>query len=149
MKNDVPYQLLITIPLLIIGIPFIVARMTGWTRLAERFASESSVDGPVFRAASLQLKAGLFPGKYTNAVRIIVGADSIALMPIWILKFSHSRLVIPWSAIGDCKPEKMLWWRFTRLTFGDGRFSMLLRGRVGQALEQRWNELHPGSTLFN
>ena len=95
-----PEILLVLIPIaIVIGIPLtgpLTARMSGWARLAEAYATDREC-----QAFMLRGRRGLF-GKwmgYKGVLTYGVDGEGFYLSVSWIFKSGHRPLFIPWSDI--------------------------------------------------
>ena len=77
----------------------------GWAQLAKDFRAENVTVGSVRAFQSLIIGAA----KYNGALSIGVWPEGLYIRPMAIFRVGHPPLLIPWSAIGTPKQEKVLW----------------------------------------
>jgi hypothetical protein len=120
----------------------LLATAGGWGKAASRFRAPA---GPLdeserFRFTSVVMTGGwLGVARYQGCVTIGLSERGISLA-LWApFRLFHPPLLIPWSAVEDCKP---------RLTLGPPGAQILLRGgggfqlygRAAAALSSRWRD---------
>src|SRR4051812_36182274 len=76
-----------------------LAFASGWRELAAVYKSDSPLDGERFRFASGAVGAGYFPVGYRNCLFATVGPQGFELSMLWLFRFLHPKIVIPWSAV--------------------------------------------------
>ena len=96
---------LVVFPLFWTGIVFLISRIGGWARLAERYAAELPARGETFRMCSGQLN---FMGNYRNSLNVTVSSAGIHLQPLYIFSAGHEPLYFPWRDVKDLKENKRL-----------------------------------------
>jgi hypothetical protein len=89
-------------------LPRLIAALTGWKKLAERYRAAARPEGKTFNWQSAGIRG---PGGYNNALTIIIAPDGlyISLMGIFAPFFGpgHPPLLIPWADL-DYKGEKKI-----------------------------------------
>jgi hypothetical protein len=111
---------------------------SGWRQLAERFASDRPVHGEDFRFAWVAFARGSVPVAYKGCVFANVGSSGIALSMLFLFRFLHPRLFIPWLEIENCAREKY-WFRdvvAVEVRGFDGK--LLFRGGLGNRILEMW-----------
>jgi hypothetical protein len=86
----------------------IIARVGGWSELADRYRADAVFEGEMLRFQSIALRRWRFMPMGMNHV-VAIGADQTALkLSLFILfRPGHPPLSIPWSDV-EAAPEKML-----------------------------------------
>ncbi|HET9956639.1 MAG TPA: hypothetical protein VFQ61_19210 [Polyangiaceae bacterium] len=82
------------------GVMAMLASMSGWSRLAERYPANRRFKGPSRSGVALQLEYGAYRGVCR------VGSDHSELnisLPL-LFRFRHPTLSIPWAEIVSCRP---------------------------------------------
>ena len=96
---------LVVFPLFWTGIVFLISRVGGWARLAERYAAELPARGETFRMCSGQLN---FMGNYRNSLNVTVSSAGIHMQPLYIFSAGHEPLYFPWRNVKDLKQSQTL-----------------------------------------
>ena len=79
----------------------------GWHRLASRFRSPADVNGDKFRFASMYIRTGALPVSYINCLFVTVNPTGIRLSILFLYRFLHPPLFVPWSAVERVMPEEL------------------------------------------
>jgi hypothetical protein len=114
--------------------------MGGWHALAERFESAEPLEGDRFRFRSGQLGYGAFPVNYGACLFVTVGRTGFSLSVLFVFRFLHPRLVIPWPAVARC--ERVKYWLMNRVAVHIEGFDrrLLFKGVVGERILGAWKE---------
>jgi hypothetical protein len=117
----------------------------GWRELAERFKSDALVEGERFRFRSGALGSGFFPVSYGGCLFATVGPKGFALSILFLFRFLHPRLVVPWSAVERCEPVKF--WLMNYIAVHIVGFSrrILFRGSLGKKVLETWAQARKSS----
>ena len=83
------------------GSIYLIAWLSGWRRLAQRFAAAGEIDGQRHAFSSLFLGDW---ARYRNSLLVIVGVDGVYIRPALLFRFAHPALLIPWAAIARLDP---------------------------------------------
>ena len=108
------YYLLLLIPAGIgffVGLWCLVAKLISllaWSRLAVEFGVTDVPAGPQFTLS----KARLGVANYQNVIQAGVSAEGLSLTMSLLFRIGHPPLLIPWSALGPFRAEKVLWTTF-------------------------------------
>lgn len=87
------------------AIGWICARIGGWSALAREYGSGSLSSATCVRGQDLAL--GWM--NYSQAVTYCVGPEGLRLSMLWLFRFGHRTLLIPWSAIEVEQPLQGRW----------------------------------------
>lgn len=103
----------------------------GWYELASLYASRQPLEGRKFTLSSGSIGRAM---QYGGCLFATVGAAGIAVSVLFIFRFMHPRLVIPWSAIERC--EKTRGWFMDRVALRIVGFDrpLFLGGALGDAV---------------
>ncbi len=112
----------------------VLARAGGWHALAKRYRVATMPDGQVFRMASATF--GTFTN-YNNVLRIELNEDGVGFSPFFLFRIAHPPIFLPWSAMTEVAPYKILWSTGTRFVV-DGHRVRVYRA-PGQAILDGWN----------
>ena len=104
---------LVVFPLFWMGIVYLISRVGGWARLAERYAAQGPATGDAFRMCTARLS---HLGNYRNSLNLTVSGSGIHLQPLFIFSTGHDPLFIPWNAVTDLKKRKMLFFTSAQLS---------------------------------
>jgi len=111
----------------------------GWHRLAASFRASSRVEGETFRFASMYIRAGVLPVSYANCLSVTVSPSGVRLSPVFLLRFLHPPLFIPWSAILAVRPEDLESLRHTAVYLRGFDTRLLFTEPVAKKLVEAFN----------
>lgn len=92
----------------------IVSRMSGWHKLAQRFALQGDFPSRCWRWRSATARYG---SHYNNCLRVAADPAGLYMAMPWLFRIGHPPLFIPWSEI-SISHTKVLLWKMTRFEFG-------------------------------
>ena len=90
-------------PLVVI---YVLSRVTGWQRLAERYPSQGEPPPP-----STRFGYGVFRGWLGYNGALVVGSDAGGLYvgTWWIFSWCHPAFYVPWSEVSEIRREASGW----------------------------------------
>jgi hypothetical protein len=91
-----------------------VSRMTGWHRLAQRFALQGDFPAERWRFRSATARYG---SHYNNCLTIAASPMGLYMAMLWPFRIAHPPLFIPWNEITISR-AKVLFWNVLRFQFG-------------------------------
>ena len=110
----------------------LIARIAGWSSLAQQFPASEVPAGQVFRFVSGSLGSVGWPIKYRNCLRVVVGSMGLYLSLMFPFKFRSPALLLPWHSIESAQEKQSFSTRTVTFRF-QGQWSALsLPGPVGQ-----------------
>jgi len=112
----------------------------GWHALADRFASMESVEGDRYRFRTADIGWGPWPVSYGACLFLTVGPKAFSMSVLFVFRFLHPRLVIPWDAVERC--DRVKFWLMNRVAVhvkGSNR-RILFPGVVGERIFGAWTE---------
>jgi len=74
---------------------FLVARLSGWHRLAELYPATEPPAGRVFRWQAARIGWS----DYNGCLTITVGPAGLGLSVLWLFRPGHPPLLVPWSSL--------------------------------------------------
>jgi hypothetical protein len=107
---------------------------SGWHRIAKRFPHKAQTDYQKFFFVRMSLGSGLFPVAYGGAVFVRLSPNGLGLSVIFLLRFLHPPMFIPWSAVTRCVREKSSYYEFTRLSIRDEESELAFYGKPGESI---------------
>lgn len=145
MKLSMPLSTALLVPLLVgalgtmwCGAVWLVGTLGGWRDLARAFpASESAREDAIrFSGASLMLGRGLVPlGSYRNAVTVTIEPSGLGFRTMFLFRFGHPAIKVPWSAVKGYQNGSTLGRRWIRMNIANGE-EIRIYGRAAGALDQ-------------
>jgi hypothetical protein len=129
------------VPLMCLGVSAGLALMGGWHRLASHYAVADRGGGLVASVASVSLYTGLLPMRYRGCITVQSWADGFGLSVLLPLRFMHPPLLIPWSAIRDCRQGGLIW-KTVDVILAHPDVRIRLYGRAGAAIHNEWMRVH-------
>ena len=114
MENGITIGFLVLFPILWCGVSFMLAQISGWSRLAARFRT---ADAPEGRALFMQ------PGRigavrYSSCLTVHVAERGmyLAVFPLW--RVGHPRLFIPWAEFHNLRRTRSMFCDFVEAAVG-------------------------------
>lgn len=87
-----------------------IARVSGWSELAEHYAALDSYEGPKRQFQTISMERWkVFPSNYGGVVEFGADARGLHLSLFVLFRPFHPPLVIPWADIISQKREVLLW----------------------------------------
>jgi hypothetical protein len=111
---------------------------SGWRQLAGRFASDRPVHGEDFRFAWVAFARGAIPVAYKGCVFANVGSSGIALSMLFLFRFLHPRLFIPWPEIESCVRQKYWLMNVVAVQVRGFNGKLMFRGGLGNRIFDMW-----------
>lgn len=113
-----PWEFYLTIALLPgfwAGLCVVIAQVSGWTRLASRFAADREPDeGIVFRGQILRIGWSDYSGCLT--IRVAPEGLYLAVWPIFV---GHRPLLIPWTELRILEERRRRWFAVALVEVSD------------------------------
>lgn len=112
--------------------------LSGWHALARSFRSEGPAEGERFERCPGALGFGQLPVSYGRMLSVTVSAEGFSLSVLFLFRFMHPPLFIPWSAIERC--ENVRRWFSERVAVQLPGFSpqLLFGGEAGRRILEEW-----------
>jgi hypothetical protein len=114
---------------------YLVARTTGWKRLADAFpAGAREPRGENWRFQCLRFNKW---GNYNNCVTIAADPEGLHLRMWWPFSNGHAPVFIPWREIARASEERRLLWRGIAFEMAKlPGLKVAVGGRVAEALHR-------------
>ena len=141
--NDSRYFFLCFV-LLWIAIGFTVAQIGGWGQLARFYRLSNPFSGERWYLRSGRMRLTM---RYRNCLTIGANAQGLYLAVLFLFRFGHPPLFIPWQDIA-VKTGETLWWRWTEFRFrqAPGVFLRVF-GRIGDEVKSSAGQFWPVENL--
>ncbi len=128
----------VAFPVIWLSVVAVVARIGGWRALAERYEDTGSAEPEQrFRFGSVVLRRWL-PARYRGSVHIGLGAAGLFLTPLFVFRFQHPPLRIPWTAVARCEDGSLLGFRWVDVELKDESPTLRFYGKVGDEVTEAW-----------
>ena len=118
----------------------VLSLIGGWYHLGERFKSDEPIDGERFRFRTGAVGRDAFPVNYGNCLFATVGAKGFALSVLFLFRFLHPRLVIPWSAVERCEHVRFWFMKPVAVHVAGFNRRLLFRGDLGGKILETWTQ---------
>lgn len=114
----------------------------GWHSLADRYAAPDGFDAEPeqrlrFRNIVLR-RLALFPARYRGCVTVSLAPGGLHLAVLFVFRFRHPPLLIPWTAIVRCEESSLLGFRWTDLEVRDADPVIRIYAGAGAAVANEW-----------
>ena len=103
-----------------------------------RLARPGQTPGDSFRFTSMALGAGRAPVTYSNVLFIDLSPEGIGISILLPFRIFHPRLLIPWMAVDECRPEKFWLMTNTAVYLSEPKTRLLFARRVGERVDEYW-----------
>lgn len=117
----------------------------GWHQLAERFASDAPIEGERFRMRSGSIGWRAFPVNYGACLFATVGRERFSLSVLFLFRFLHPRLVVPWSAVERCENVRVWFTNQVAVYVAGFNRRLLFKGTLGRKILDTWTWARQGS----
>jgi hypothetical protein len=111
----------------------------GWHPLSKRYRNSMAGSGKLFPFASMALGRGFSPVRYRGCLFVRLDSTGIALAVLPLFRFCHPKLLIPWSAVSDCKRERFGFMDCTAVYVSEPQIRMLFPGSLGTEVYETRN----------
>jgi hypothetical protein len=132
-----------------LGVSASISLLGGWHSLAESYPAPPDFALPSadrFRLKSVQLREHTFvPISYSNCVTLGVTARGLYLAPIFMFRFLHVPLLIPWSEIIAWDEGGFLWLKWLEVETRSGGARIRLPWSIGDVARAQWRKVRAGS----
>jgi len=125
----------------------LIARLSGWHALAERYPSDERIEGELFRFASMSVGPKWFPSHYGGCLFVRLADDGVRLSILFPFRMGHPPLFIPWHAVEDCRQERFWFATYTTVQLVEPKMPMTFSGKLGRALLDAWSKRGRGPAL--
>lgn len=129
---NIPYQFPFVILALLLFISAILSTRSGWRRIAERFPYQTTTDHKKYYFARMSLGSGSFPSAYGGLVIVRLSKQGLGLSVIFLVRYLHSPIFLPWSAVSSCTREHAGRYYVTRVSIPDEESVFSFYGKVGE-----------------
>ena len=138
--NGSPFFLLL-IPLIAAALCWLLASVSGWTRLAALYRADKLVLGE--RAYMRTGRIG--PVNYHSVLSFRCNEHGLAIAVVWPLRFGHPPLFIPWSEFHRVAPDAVLYSRRVKASIGNPAIvRVVLPGWVRYRMPTKLGEARAG-----
>jgi hypothetical protein len=131
------------LPLFALGWLFVtglLARLSGWANLAERYAAEKSGRGDRFRFVSGSMGTRVLPVSYSNCLFVTVDAQGVYLSILFPFRFMSPPLYFPWASLEEVTSGRFLLMQAVRIRVKDHWPHITVNGKAGQAVLRAYQE---------
>lgn len=112
----------------------------GWSALGERYPARAQAQTADLGVASLTLDRGFLSVNYNRSVHLTVGNEGLGMAAGAFFKQGHPPLLIPWSEMEACAPERLLIGEGAAITLKGHKVNLLVRGPAAAAVLEAWRK---------
>ncbi len=135
MTNTIfPAWIPVTTLSLLLFISTVLTIKSGWHRIAKRFPYQAQTDYRKFTFVRMSLGSGLFPVAYGGAAIVRLSPHGLGISVIFLLRFLHPPMFIPWSEISRCVREKYPYYEVTKLSIRGEESEFAFYGKLGESM---------------
>jgi hypothetical protein len=117
---------------LLLFISTVLSIKSGWHRIAKQFPYRAQPEDRKFFFVRMSLGSGLFPVAYGGATIVRLGPSGLGISVIFLLRFLHPPMFIPWSVVTRCVREKHHYYEVTRLSIHGEESEFAFYGKLGE-----------------
>jgi hypothetical protein len=117
---------------LLLFISAILSTRSGWRRIATRFPYKKITDHRKYLFARMSLGSGKFPVAYGGLVIVRLSPHGLGLSVIFLIRYLHSPIFIPWSEVSSCTREHTSRYDVTKISIPNEESVFSFYGRVGE-----------------
>lgn len=136
-------------PLFVVGwftICALLALLSGWKALAERFRAPAQVSGERFRFASASMRiVPWFPVNYSSCLVVTVGSSGLGLSVFFPFRFLSPGLLIPWSQVESVEEKSGLFGRRAVVRIKRSAVKLTILGRAAKSVVTTYANTHAQS----
>lgn len=114
----------------------------GWHSLAQLYPRTGAATGDDLGVCSISLSRGIFAINYNNSAHITLCHDGLSLETSSLFRRYHPPLFVPWSSIGKCERQKLLFEEVTVVVPRGEKVEILVRGNAGVKVYDYWQKPH-------
>ncbi|MEN9866546.1 MAG: hypothetical protein RL748_2136 [Pseudomonadota bacterium] len=130
-----PLLLLLLFAALWLTISTLLPRVSGWTKLAQRFHATQAANGERFSVVSARMGKGFFTIRYNNCLFFTVNNAGFHMSIMFFFRFQSPPLFIPWSEVESIEEKRLFFGRYMVIHLKNQGPLISIRGRVGQAIK--------------
>ena len=113
--------ILIVLPAFWCAVVLLLSYLSGWQALAASYEAKEPPRGTLFGGQSGSV--GIV--SYRNCLTVHAAKDGLFLTVPVVFRIGHKPLFIPWSAVRNRKPVKILWYETVSFEVGSPRVAKL------------------------
>ena len=117
-----------------------ISLISGWHLLADRFKSSVPIEGETFRFRSAAMGWRFFPANYGGCLFSTVGPQGFSLSLLFMFRFLHPPVVIPWSAVERCEMVRSWFVQNVSVRINGFDRRLLIGGSLGRTIFENWQQ---------
>jgi len=115
------------------AIVFLIAALSGWMDLAERFRLTSTFTGPTWGFQSARMR---WTSHYGSCLGVGADATGLMLSVLFLFRPGHPPLFVPWSEISVAKRQNFWFIRRVRLLLGrEEQIPLVISGSLADRIQ--------------
>jgi hypothetical protein len=136
MMTNTPFPAWIPITTLslLLFISTVLSVKSGWHRIAKQFPYQAQTEYRNFYFVRMSLGSGLFPVAYGGAAIVRLSPNGLGISVIFLLRFLHPPMFIPWSVVTRCEREKHPYYEVTKLSIHGEESEFAFYGKLGESV---------------
>jgi hypothetical protein len=127
-----------------LGLSALLSVMGGWHSLAQSYPVPNDfalTSADRFRFKSIQMREHtLLPVNYSNCVTLGVTVRGLYLTPMFMFRFMHAPVLIPWSEITDWDEGGFFWFKWLEVETRSGGARIRLPWGIGDVARSQWRQ---------
>lgn len=123
---------------ILLWISAILSLWSGWRRIARKFPHREIPDSRRYTFVRMSLGSGLYPAGYGGVVFVRLSPHGIGLSVIFLLRFYHPPIFIPWSEVARCARERVRGTYVTNVSLREEESEFAFYGELGESINQMY-----------
>lgn len=120
--------------LVLLFLSAMLSMRSGWRRIAKKFPYREVTEHQKYRFVRMLLGSGQFPVAYGGAVRVRLSPHGLGLSVIFLLRFFHPPMFIPWSEVSRCVRDTVRFHDVTKLSIRNEASEFTFFGKSGESI---------------
>ncbi|MDH3383563.1 MAG: hypothetical protein OEM42_05830 [Deltaproteobacteria bacterium] len=123
---------------MLVCISGVLSLWSGWQRIARKFPYREIPDSRRYAFVRMSLGSGLYPVGYGGVVFVRLSPHGIGLSVIFLIRFFHPPIFIPWSEVARCAREMVRGTHVTILSLRGEASEFAFYGKLGESINQTY-----------
>ena len=123
---------------ILLWISAILSLWSGWRRIARKYPYREVAGSRRYTFVRMSLGSGLYPAGYGGVVFVRLSPHGIGLSVLFLLRFYHPPIFIPWTEVARCARETVRGTYATKLSLREEASEFAFYGELGESINQMY-----------
>ena len=129
---NIPFWFPFVILASLLFISAILSKRSGWRRIATRFPYKNITDHKKYHFVRMSFGTGSLPVAYGGCIIVRLSPHGLGLSVIFLIRFLHPPIFIPWSEVSRCSREYTSLYDVTKIWIRNEENVLSFYGKVGE-----------------